>query len=290
MRAPAAAVVAQSLPAAAAVLGALLSLSGCPGRPAPAQPRQEVPAACAAHLPFGAPSPGFPGDTVLCRKRMAIAHDPAAKGPRWVAHVVRSVDAWACEDRENQFRADPDLARLRQPRAQLSDYAGSGWHRGHLAADADLRADAQASAEADYLSNVVPQNPAMNIGLWSKIEATVRVWGAERGEVWVLTLPARSRDPERRRAIGSGVDVPDALAKVVIDGAKREGIAFFVPNAPFGWREDPARFVVPFAVVERETGVAVPRPAGTAEADAPWPADIFTFGQTKEFVCAAARG
>lgn len=253
-------------------------------RPAPAQ---TVPPACAAHLPFGAPRPSFAGDTLLCRKRLAIAHDPATKAPRWVAHAIRSSDAWACEPRDNQFRADPDLVRLKRPRATLADYAKSDWHRGHMAADADLRSDPVAAAEADYLSNVVPKSPALNIGLWARIEATVRVWAADRGEVWVLTGPVHGLTEPRW--IGSGVRVPDGVFKVVIDPARRESVAFYAGNSPFPWSKDPAGFVVSLAEVEGLTGLVVPKPDGLVESAAPWPADMRTFGQAKELVCAQAR-
>lgn len=263
-----------------AFLAALL-LAAVPAR------AETLPAACAVHLPLGAPSPAFPGDTLLCRKRIAIAHDSDAKSPRWVAYAIRASDAWACGDRENKFRADPDLVRLRLPRAELSDYAGSGWDRGHLAADADMRADAIAASEADYLSNIAPQNPTLNRGLWNRIEAMARVWAADRGEVLILTGTVRPPISGERR-IGRGVLIPAGFFKVVLDPARKETLAFLVPNGTLPWRSEPAHFVVPVELVEEATGLFLPLPSDAVQSAAPWPADLGRFAQTKELVCASA--
>ena len=49
-------------------------------------------------------------------------------------------------------------------RASNTDYLGSGWSRGHMAAAANHAHDQQEMDETFYLSNIVPQVLSNNIG------------------------------------------------------------------------------------------------------------------------------
>src|SRR5262245_54092454 len=75
---------------------------------------------------------GIPGKsgTPICRSGYALAHDPVRKTPIWVAEYLTRARAGGDVDRKDRFAADPDLPR--GARAEKSDYAGSGWERGHM--------------------------------------------------------------------------------------------------------------------------------------------------------------
>ncbi|CAG0911930.1 unnamed protein product, partial [Cyprideis torosa] len=72
------------------------------------------------------------------------------------------------EERLDSFRVD-----LRIPamfRAGLEDYVGSGYDRGHLIASADRRSSGVLNSETFLLSNMSPQHPRLNRGLWKTLE------------------------------------------------------------------------------------------------------------------------
>jgi endonuclease G, mitochondrial len=244
-----------------------------------------VPEACAPHMPFGGPALTTKA-TMVCRRGFALAHDPVAMIPRWTVHRPSAASAYSCADRTNRFRADPDLPAGQK--AALADYALSGWDRGHLVPDADMRHDPEAGDHADYLSNIAPQNPTLNRGLWKKLEETVRAWSTQRA-LWVVTGTILGDEPH---TIGRNrVRVPAFFFKVVVDVREFRSISFLVPNTAYGWDTDLARFTVSPDVIEAAAGIRFPTPwwGPMRPADMePWPADLGLFMANRERRCAAS--
>lgn len=94
---------------------------------------------------------GVPGTsgTLLCRTGYLLAHDPERKAPIWVAERLTHDKATATLARTNDFQPDPDLEE--GERAELSDYKGSGYDRGHMAPAGDMRWDRQSMSEIFFL-------------------------------------------------------------------------------------------------------------------------------------------
>jgi endonuclease G len=88
--------------------------------------------------------------------------------------------------RKDNFRSDP---KVKTGSAALSDYKGSGYDRGHLAPAADFKWSATAMSESFYMSNMSPQVPGFNRGIWKNIESTVRNWAVENDEIYIVTGP-----------------------------------------------------------------------------------------------------
>lgn len=204
---------------------------------------------CPPFLEFGAPSGNV---DFLCRTGMAVGHNPSSRTPAWVIERLGISSLNGGVLRTDNFRADPDLAPAR--RAELGDYAGSGYDRGHMAPAADFTWSNQAMAESFYLSNIAPQDPTLNRGAWSKLEDTVRSWVLQRNELLVITGPIfQARDT----TIGANrVQVPYAFFKVIFDPFRREVISFVYPNASPETSEIEA-FRVPIDQIEAMTGLSL---------------------------------
>jgi len=127
--------------------------------------------------------------------------------------------------RTNSFRPDDRLPV--DERAELRDYARSGYDRGHLAPNGDMPTEA-AQAESFVLSNMVPQDPASNRHLWSDIEAAARSMVAREGEAYVLTGPAYFG---KGRWLHNRVPVPDYMWKAIYLPKSRRAAAWFAPNS-----------------------------------------------------------
>ena len=78
-----------------------------------------------------------------------VGHDPDARTPRWVIERLRVGTLNGGVERTDDFRPDPDLLPGR--RAELVDYVGSGFDRGHMAAAGNLTWSLQAMVESFYL-------------------------------------------------------------------------------------------------------------------------------------------
>jgi endonuclease G len=180
---------------------------------------------CPPFMEFGSPSVSV---DFLCRTGFAVGHNPEARTPAWVIERLGISSINGGIERTDNFRADPDLLVGR--RAELDDYVGSGFDRGHMAPAGDLTWSLQAMTESFYLSNIAPQNPSLNRGTWAKLEEEVRKWVLERADLIVITGPVFGVDST---VIGaSPVRVPVAFYKVIFDPFRREAIGFVYPNSP----------------------------------------------------------
>lgn len=181
---------------------------------------------CPEYTRYGLPSTG---PTLLCRTAYALAHNPRHKVPDWVAyHVTRQQLFTGKVRRSNDFRADTDLPP--DQRAELSDYRGSGYDRGHMAPAAVMKWSRQVMSESFLLSNIAPQvGPGFNRGIWRMLEKRVRQWAKQRGELYVITGPAYLGG--RPKTLGNnGVAVPSHFYKIIFDPVRVEAIAFLLPN------------------------------------------------------------
>jgi len=113
-------------------------------------------------------------------------------------------------------------------RAQLDDYKGSGYDRGHMAPAGDMGTE-ESKAQSFSLANMVPQDCRNNRKAWKKIEADTRkyVMRAE-GDVFVITGPVFELE---HPSIGKNqVWVPQHLFKLVYDPATKKAWAHWLDN------------------------------------------------------------
>ena len=197
---------------------------------------------------------GIPGQQgeLLCRKGYLLSHSPENKTPFWVIEHLTAEKASGTLPRYNKFKPDPDLKK--GERAELADYKGSGYDKGHMAPSADMRWDEQAMVECFYLSNMVPQvGKGMNQGIWKNLEEYVRKWAIDRSELYIFTGPIY--EGGIKVTIGKNkVAVPSHLYKIVYDPYKEEAIAFIMPNEKLD-SEDMPNYIVTIREIEEKTGL-----------------------------------
>jgi endonuclease G len=200
-------------------------------------------------VPSVSPSP-IPQEVRLKKLALEISYAPTHKQANWVFYPLGPDQLQNCVGRGNRFRPDPELRDSES--AQLSDYSGSGFDRGHLSPAADNKWSAQAMEESFLLSNISPQPPRFNQGIWARLENSVRAWAAKFQGIYVATGPFL--EPGLRK-VGDGLSVPQYYFKALItqESAKRKsGIAFLLPTnaeGKFG------AYAVPIDYVEQFTGI-----------------------------------
>lgn len=130
---------------------------------------------------------GIPGkaDTIVDRPGYALGYIEYHEQPAWVIYKLTREEATTkAAKRTNRFVEDPEIPT---GSATAADYRKSGYDRGHLAPAADMAFSARTMADSFFYSNMSPQKPAFNRGIWKDLEEQVRLFAIAEGEIYVVT-------------------------------------------------------------------------------------------------------
>lgn len=183
------------------------------------------------------------GDFIVCwSKRL--------RHPVWCAYHVPVASRFDVGRRPG-FRIDRDADG--SPKG--TDYARSGYDRGHLAPNYAVasRFGPEAQKDTFLMSNIAPQSPSLNRGVWRDIEHRIaELWTAKWGEVWVI-VGCLSEGKETLS--GTDIDVPTRFWQLVVAqrGSEVRALAFLVEQE-VPWRAYPARYLVTIDELEELTG------------------------------------
>jgi endonuclease G len=189
------------------------------------------------------------GDQYLIKKNYAIHYRFDTKTAEYVVEHPTLEKVNGKSKRKDDFRPDPELPKQHQ--SQLADYAGEAYDRGHLVPAGDCTQDDEVMSESFFLSNMVPQVPNHNRGIWKQLETAVRNWVIEGKDIYVISGTFYNKE---HKEIGQHVGVPDNLWKVIVDAKSKKAIAFWFPNAPLPV-EDLPKYIVSISEIEAKTGL-----------------------------------
>jgi len=190
----------------------------------------------------------------ICRSGYAVNYNYATKVAHFVVEHIKAEDLVKTAKRKDDFRMDPLVDDDKE--ATLKDYAKSGYDRGHIAPAADFSASVEEMSESFYLTDMMPQVPNNNRGVWKKTEAMARYNAEARGEVYVISGTIYVKG---YLTIGNGVGVPQRIFKIIIDPKTEESISFLFPNIPntkIKTRTLPD-YVVSIDEIEKEAGIDI---------------------------------
>jgi endonuclease G len=176
-------------------------------------------------LSLACPLP-LPGEEIFTHTAYSFSYNEQHEQANWVAYMLTKTHLGDGVERSNRFLEDPLVL---SGTATNADYAKSGYDRGHLAPAADMSWSLQVMQESFYYSNMSPQLPGFNRGIWKKLEEQVRAWALQYDTLYVVTGPILEAG---LLTIGSNeVSVPKAYFKALIAPQQQKGIAFVMPNA-----------------------------------------------------------
>ncbi|MFZ2430714.1 MAG: DNA/RNA non-specific endonuclease, partial [Lutibacter sp.] len=153
-------------------------------------------------------------------------------------------------ERTDKFLTDP---KVKTGTANNKDYSGSGYDRGHLAPASDMGWSETSMLESFYYSNMSPQEPGFNRGIWKRLEELVRTWAIDNESIYVVTAPILTTGLV---AIGKNkVSIPKYFYKVILDYREPsiKGIGFIIPNGSSS--ESLQFYAVSIDSVQKFTGI-----------------------------------
>lgn len=163
--------------------------------------------------------------------RYTIYYDTAYRQAAWVAYVLTRHDVETKgANRGNRFVTDVTVKDKGWPYSVDSDYAHSGYDRGHLVPSADRNDTRQENDATFLLSNISPQRPGLNRKIWNSLESEVRRMAEKFDTVYVVT--GGELKPGLKRIGRNGVGVPERFFKVLLakKGGEYMSVAFVIPN------------------------------------------------------------
>ena len=198
------------------------------------------------HTQFGIPAET---DILLTREGFAVGYSKKYRQAVWVSYILTSDNLQKKQlRRSDKFMADPAIHK--RP-VKPVDYNRSGFDRGHLAPAADMTYALNPMTHSFFMSNISPQVPGCNRGIWKRLESQVRQWALKEGQLCVVTGPLFKK--RNHRMPQSRIPIPYAFYKVIFDMTPpAKMIAFIIPNQTSKKRL--ASFAVSVDTVEYLTG------------------------------------
>ena len=241
-------------------------------------------AACQVHAPYGLPA--VQGSVQpICREAYLVGYDAPAKLPRFVMWTLTPSHALGCVARSNAFAADQSVPGGAVP----GDYAATGYDKGHMAPDGDQSWDQQVEYESFLMTNMSPQAGSLNRGIWKLLETSVRGWAAQGGHNFNIVSGGIYTAQDKK--IGSGVIVPHAFYKIVVDQNTGQVAGWMFPHvAPYpNLGNDLTKFRMPIQQIEQQAGVVFKMPAKAQELQPgkEWPVDFGALTNAKRKLCGA---
>ena len=168
------------------------------------------------HLTLGNPSGAVtdvtsPANYLIVRDQYVLAYNRDRGIPTWVSWHLAASDLGAVGRYSGNFFTDTSLS-AGWYRVTHSDYLNSGYDRGHMTPSADRTASTADNEATFLLTNVVPQAPANNQGLWAQLEDYARTRVGQGSEVYIIAGSAGSQGT----LAGGKLTIPTNIWKVLL--------------------------------------------------------------------------
>jgi len=198
-------------------------------------------------------------DQIMFNRYYVLGYSYYFRQAKWALEIVDPDNPGL--DRLDNFR--PDYRIPEMFRADLVDYTGSGYDRGHLVASANQRETELQNSETFLLSNMSPQRSQFNRGIWRELETAVRNLDAKSKilETYVICGPIFYFD-QPVETIGADdsnevtIPVPQAYFKSVLTENNKGALhmwSFVLPNEDSDQSLD--TFLVPTTLVKKLAGI-----------------------------------
>jgi endonuclease G len=190
-------------------------------------------------------------ELILDHGYFQVSYSEKNRLPNWVSYHLRADNLKnKVAKRRNKFFADPQLVQIKKAFATPSDFDGDTYDRGHMAPSDDFAWDQKANDATFVMTNMAPQERALNRGSWKKLELSIRKWACTEGELRVVTGPILSGPMLR---MSSQVPVPQKFFKVVLDETRPRKAIGFIYKQEDG-KASMAAQAMNLASIEKQTG------------------------------------
>ncbi len=187
---------------------------------------------------------------ILEYTQFSLSYNEQHEQADWVSYELTAEEVAAKLDRCDCFNTDDNVAT---GSSSEKDYSSTGFDKGHLCPAADNNISEQANKESFLMSNMSPQLPQFNRGIWADLESWVRKQATEYQKLYVVTGPVFVNN--LGTISSKEITIPGYYYKTILrfDGTTAKTIAFLLPHVgAIGELKD---YVVAVNSVETLTGL-----------------------------------
>lgn len=175
---------------------------------------------------------------ILEHNTYTIGYNTNTHQASWVEYTLTSNELCATSKfkRTDDFRIDPLLTNENCFLVRPSHYNKSGYDKGHLCSAQDRAYSKEATSETFYMSNMSPQDPGFNRGIWKKLEEWTRNYAITNGyPVTVITGPIIFQK-HFHMSTCTNICVPNMYYKILLTEIQMDTycitneISFLIPN------------------------------------------------------------
>lgn len=182
------------------------------------------------------------------RKGFSFSYSETHEQAEWVAYELTENDMIATNFNRPYFNQDPIVTTAS---ADWRNFKNSGYDRGHLCPAGDRKATKELFDETFFTSNIAPQIPSFNNGVWNRLEQKTRYWATKYDGIYVITGGVLKG---QMKTIGKEkVAVPNYFYKILMTKDQSKMIGFLVPHEPS--KAPLYTFVVAVDEIEKLTGI-----------------------------------
>jgi endonuclease G, mitochondrial len=121
---------------------------------------------------------------LMAKNAFTLSYNKNKGIANWVSWHLST--AWkGPTERQNDFRPDPNLPQ-NWYEVTPSDYARTGFDRGHLCPSDDRDGTLEDNQETFFMTNMTPQAPEHNRGIWKTLEDYGRILTQQGNEVYII--------------------------------------------------------------------------------------------------------
>jgi len=159
---------------------------------------------------------GYPvckNDKIFEYEGFVCGYDREKLNPLWVSYNLKKEYLIGKKYlKERKFAPDPTMAEGYT--ALNKDYTHSGYDRGHLARQADMKGRSKkCELESCYFTNISPQKQNFNRVTWNNLERAADELTVLYDESWIVTGPYFDED---KKLLNDRIEIPDGFYKIVI--------------------------------------------------------------------------
>lgn len=189
-------------------------------------------------------------------RNWSFYYDYASLVSSWVAYPLNR-GLIGSGSRSDAWGYDPLLPYAVQQNIITSAY-GTGHSRGHQIPSAD-RLDRAANVSTFYATNMTPQEPDFNGGVWEKLESKVRTYAKACDTLYVVTgCVVKSTSTSIPDKMNHKVKLPEAYYKALLryeKGSEYIACGFYIPHDSSIPAETFMDYIMSIDELEKKTGM-----------------------------------